>query len=456
MLIISFILSVLSTLPGWGQVPGQKDPLEKYIAEGLVDNLVLQQKNVSLQKALLALETARSMFLPALDFQFNYQTANGGRAIMLPLGDLLNSAYATLNQLTGTQDFPQLENETISFMPRDYYDTHIRTSVPIVNTDLLYNKKISKQQIVLHEDEVAIYRRELVKEIKSAFYNYLSAVKALEISQSSLRLAEEGKRVNEKLLENGKGLPAYVLRANSEIASEQATITAARRQVDNARLLFNSLLNRPADSLIDTSFNVEGELEQACIRLNGEAGITGREELKSTDQMILLKETVVKMNKSYLIPKLNGFFDLGSQAENWKYNEQSRYYLAGFRLDLPLFAGNRNRQAVIQAQLDVKDARLNQEQIRQQLDVSVRFAQNGLKAAWGTYRSSQVQLEAAESYQRLIERGYRSGTNTYIETVDARDQLTAARMAMSISKYRVLIAAAELERETASYHFNEQ
>ena len=107
----------------------------------------------------------------------------------------------------------------------------------------------------------------------------------------------------------------------------------------------------------------------------------------------------------------------------------------------------------MQAQFDVKDARLNLEQVRQQLDVRVCMARNNLKAAWETYRSSQVQLEAAESYQRLIERGYRVGTNTYIEIVDARDQLTAARMSLIIRKYQVLLASAELEREAASYHF---
>ena len=450
-LIISIILCVLLVIPGWGQVPEKKDPLEDYIREGLENNLVLQQKNVSLDKALLALKTAKSMFLPAMDFQFSYQTADGGRTIPLPLGDLLNEAYATLNQLTGTQDFPPLQNETINFLPKDYYDTYIRTTVPIVNTDLFYNKKISRQQIVLREYELDIYRRELVKSIKSAFYNYLSAIRALEINQSSLQLAEEGKRVNEKLLENGKGLPAYVLRANSEIASVQARITDVRRQIDNARLLFNSLLNRPADSPVDTSFDVEGKLAGAYTQLNEETGITGREELKSVGQMIRLNETVVKMNRNYLVPKLNGFLNLGSQAEGWAFNDQSRYYLAGFRLELPLFAGNRNRQKIMQAQFDVTDARLNLEQVRQQLDVRVRVARNNLKAAWETYRSSQVQLEAAESYQRLIERGYRAGTNTYIETVDARDQLTAARMSLIIRKYQVLLASAELEREAASY-----
>ena len=60
-------------------------------------------------------------------------------------------------------------------------------------------------------------------------------------------------------------------------------------------------------------------------------------------------------------------------------------------------------------------------------------------------------MEAASAYQRLIERGYREGVNTYIETLDARNQLINASLLININEFKVLIAAAELERETASY-----
>ncbi|RXF67152.1 TolC family protein [Arcticibacter tournemirensis] len=450
-------MACLSCLPysmSQAQVLTEKNPLETYIAEGLKNNIVVQQKGVSLEKALLALQTAKSLFLPSVAFQMNYQTADGGRNIPLPLGDLLNGAYATLNQLTNSQNFPQLENQSITFLPKNFYDAKLRTTVPVINSDIVYNRKISAQQVVLQEFEVETYRRELVKNIKSAYFNYLTALNAVVIYQSTIDLASEGKRMNEKLLENGKGLPAYVLRANSEIAAAQAQFTQAKQQVENAKLYFNSLLNRPGDSPVDTAYNADAGLVRASVQLKEDSNPAGREELKSLQQGIRINETVVKMNKSYRIPKLSGFLDIGSQAEDWKYNDQSRYYLAGLQLDLPVFTGNRNQQKIKQASLDLRNAQLNLDLVKQQLELSSSVARNNLKAAWETYRSAQVQLEAAESYQRLIERGFRAGTNTYIETVDARTQLTSARMALLTNKYNVLAASAALERETASYTFS--
>lgn len=143
--------------------------------------------------------------------------------------------------------------------------------------------------------------------------------------------------------------------------------------------------------------------------------------------------------------------DLGSQAEQMRFNDQSRYLMLGLQFDLPLYSGNRNRIKIKQSQLELADASLNREHIQQQLKVSSQVAKNNLLAAWQNYQSSLKQLEAAVSYQRLIDKGYKAGTNTYIETIDARNQLTTAQLSTLVNKYNVLLAAAELERETATY-----
>jgi outer membrane protein TolC len=77
-----------------------------------------------------------------------------------------------------------------------------------------------------------------------------------------------------------------------------------------------------------------------------------------------------------------------------------------------------------------------------------------VESAYQNYQSALKQHAAAESYQRLIEKGYKEGVNTFIEAVDARNQLTSAQLLVTINQYRVLIANANLERETASFELN--
>ncbi|HWV70617.1 MAG TPA: TolC family protein [Pseudosphingobacterium sp.] len=446
-----FILVLFSLIYFPFFLKGQTSVLEGYIDEGMQNNLVLKRKNISLDKALLALKTAKSMYQPSVALQASYSTATGGRSISLPLGDLMNPVYATLNQLTNSQNFLMLENESINFLPKNYYDAKVRTTVPIINTDIIYNRKINEQQVTLQEFEVQTYERELIKNIKSAYFNFLNAQQAVKIYQSALRLAEESKRVNERLLESGKGLHAYVLRSNSEIEQVRAQVTQAVQQQVNARLYFNSLLNRDGETAIDAAYDADDALTKATILLQATPEISSREELKSLQQVIDINENVIKMNKKFSIPKISGFLDLGSQAEQMRFNNQSRYAMVGLQFDLPIYSGNRNRIKVKQSQLELEDASLNREYIKRQLQVSSNVAKNNLLASWQTYQSSLKQLESASSYQRLIDKGYQAGTNTYIETIDARNQLTGAQLSTLVNKYNVLLAAAELERETAAY-----
>ncbi|MBS1610535.1 MAG: TolC family protein [Bacteroidetes bacterium] len=433
-----------------------QNSLDSYIDSAFKNNIVLQQKNISLEKAEYALEIAKGYYYPTVAFQAGYQTAGGGRAIDLPIGDLLNNVYSTLNQLTQTNDFPRLKNQSINFLPTNFYDAKVRTTVPIINSDIKYNKLISTQQITLNKYEIEIYKRDLVKDIKTAYFNYLTALDAISIYQSSLQLANEGKRVNEKLVQNGKGLPAYVLRSNSEIENVKAQITNAAQQADNAKLYFNFLLNRNQDEPIDTNYDAINPIDMVPTLIAGNTTGAAREELKALQQSITLNETVLQMNKAVYYPKLNGFLDLGSQAQDWKFNSQSRYYMVGLQLDVPIFAGFRNKNKIKQSGLDVKNALLNLNQVKQKLDLSGSVARNNLVSVYQSFLSSQKQLEAAQAYQRLIERGYREGTNTFIETVDARNQLTQSQLLVSVNQYKVLIAAANLERETASFNLSNQ
>lgn len=216
-----------------------QETLERYIDSALVNNVVLQKKTIALKQAQYALKIAKGMFYPSLDVKADYLSASGGRNIDLPLGDMLNGVYGTLNQLTQSHRFPKIDNEQVNFLPHNFYDAKLRASVPIFNTQLIYHKKISRQKMKLSSYETAIYKRELIENVKTAYYDYLQAAKAISIYKSSFKLAKEGKRVNERLLEHGKGLPAYVMRAKSEVEEVKAQLTEAKQKADNAQRHFN-------------------------------------------------------------------------------------------------------------------------------------------------------------------------------------------------------------------------
>ncbi len=236
--------------------------LDGYIQEGLESNLLLKQKHISLEQANYSLKEANSYFLPSINFSAGYTHGQGGRSIDLPIGDLLNPVYGTLNELMSSDAFPQIENVKQTFFPNNFYDAHVRTSIPILNTDLNGNKSIQHGQVALKNHEIKIYQRELIKNIKIAYFNYMNALEAKKIFESALDLVQQNVKVNQSLLQNGKGLPAAVLRAQSEHENVRAQLNDAENNVKNAQNYFNFLLNKELSSPIETS-NFEPELEYA-------------------------------------------------------------------------------------------------------------------------------------------------------------------------------------------------
>src|SRR5215203_3867819 len=159
-LILTVALSMISF--SWALEAQSK--LEDYIFYGLDHNLVLEQKEISLDQAQQSLQIAKSYFLPSINVLADYTSGQGGRSIEFPIGDLLNPVYSSLNQLTQSDQFPQLENVKTNFFPKNFYDAKVRTSLPLINSDLYINKNIQGQKILLKEYEVETYRRQLVME----------------------------------------------------------------------------------------------------------------------------------------------------------------------------------------------------------------------------------------------------------------------------------------------------
>ena len=428
---------------------GQKSILDEYIEMGFEQNVVLQQKSISVEKALLALQSAQSLYQPTVAIQGGYQTGEGGRSISFPVGDMLNPVYATLNQLTKSNAFPQIANVETNFFPRNFYDVKLTSVMPIYNRDISINKEIQSQTLGIQKTDIQLYKRELVKNIKIAYLNYLMAHKAIGIYQNGLLLAQEGKKVNEKLLANGKGLPAYVLRSENEVVQMTSQLSEAERQVESAKMYFNFLLNRELLTEIKTNFNEQEALE--LLKKNPWAEVDQREELSLLKQAVTLQQSLVKMNESFYLPKLNGYLNIGSQSSNWDFNQKSTYYLLGMQVDIPIFSGKRNLNKIKQSAMDVDIAKKSLDLTNKQVNLALQMAQKNLIQTWVAFRASQKQFDLANAYSNLIDKGYKEGVNSYVETLDARSQWTNAHLLVNINQFKILIAAAQVEREAASY-----
>lgn len=419
--------------------------LDQYILEGLENNLVLREKNIELERSLLALKDAKSFFLPSLDFGASYTLANGGRTIGFPVGDLLNPVYSTLNQLTGSNAFPQLENVSEQLLPDNFYDARFRASMPILNTDLIYQRQIREKQVLLSEYELKIYRANLLQDIKLAYFNFCTAHTATEVIQSSMGLVEQNLHDNRSLLANGKGLPSSVLRAESEVENINALLIEAQSRKRNAAHYVNFLLNRPLDSEVEFEEHLPDPAYLA--ELMGDEDLSQRPEMLQIQTAETIQETALKAGKNFWVPKVNTYADLGSQSFDWAFDQDSKYALWGFNLSMPVFQGGRNRNQVYRAELGLKSVQNQKDLLGEKLALDLQLTKNEVLANQAALRSAEKKLESSAAYFRLVDRGFREGANSLIEFIDARSQFTQASLQKTINSYNLLKSIAQLERQ---------
>lgn len=427
--------------------PKAQSPLDSYIEQGIKSNQSIQQQNFMLEKNIYALKEAKSMFLPDVTFSSSYTKAQGGRTIGLPLGDLLNNVYSSLNQLTGSNAFPQVKNQKVLLNPDNFYDAHFRTSFPILSAELNYNKRIKEQQIDLQKEEILLYKRELVKEIKTAYYQYLKAVKAVEIYRSSLVLVKEGFRVNTALLKNDKANRTAVLRSENEVSKIDASLTSAITAEESAKNYFNFLLNRAlTDSITgDESFSLPPAQQLT------DQGVEGREELAKLKTTSGINNNITGLAKAYITPKISTFLDLGSQEFDWKFNSDSRYYLFGVSMEWNLFSFGKHTYKIKQAEADQKSIAAQTDYVKIQLQTELSVRRNELANALAQYHAAVTQLHTSETYYSDEMKLYKEGLAIYIELLDAQNQLIDARLQTNISLYNIWMAHAEIERATAGF-----
>lgn len=425
----------------------QESKLEGYIIEALENNQGLKQEQFQLNKSLYALKEARTLFLPDISLQGSYLKAQGGRTIDFPIGDLLNPVYASLNQLTGTSQFPELENQNVQLNPDNFYDAKFHTVLPLINAEIWYNEKIKRQQIDMQQAAINVYKRELIRDVKLAYYRYFQSIQAVKIYEDATGLVDENIRVSESMFRNGVGTATAITRAKTERQKIQTELSSSQNSQKNALAYFNFLLNAPLDRALEIDENEAIEMVQNL----GTGRADSRDELVQLKSAKDLYELNLKMKKSNFIPKVNTFLDLGSQGFDFNFDSQSQYYLLGLNLQWDLFAFGQNRYRAQQARADINIIEARTSQTERALQLQEVQASNNYYTAYLNLNSAESQLTLAKTYLKDQDKLFREGQLLYIELLDAQSEFTSANLQRSISLANVKIALAELERSQASY-----
>ena len=425
--------------------------LEGYLEEGLSRNLALRQKRFDLEQSVQALREARSRFFPSLALEARATWAGGGRAVEIPVGELLNDVHDALNTLLGVPRFPtDVGPQTLPIQPEREQETRLSVVQPLFVPRLTHDYRIKGLLKSSRDKELALYRRLLIGEIREAYYNHLKARGLVEVLEQSMDLLVENLRVSELLFARGKATEDVVFRARSEIAALRQEQAAGEKNQRISAAWFNFLLNRGLDEPIEGFTPDEvpacGEADPAADRARS---LALREELALTDIGLAVRREAVRLAESARLPELSAAFTYGIQGETYRFSTENDFWTASVLLRWQLYSGAQVRARAEQARLAEQGLVTRREEIRAQIRLEVETAWEDLEVARRSREAAEEGLNSARAYFDIIARKYEAGISSQIQYMDARTQFTRAEINRMIARYDSLIAWARFESVTA-------
>ncbi|BET65633.1 hypothetical protein ASA1KI_05510 [Opitutales bacterium ASA1] len=427
--------------------------IEAIVAEAFARNPGLLATETELARAEARLRAASSAFQPRIDVLARFTLADGGRTIDIPTGDLLNPVYETLDRLTGASTFPRIGNVSESLLREREQQTSLRLVQPLYRPEIGHGRRAAREEKRATESRVAVYRRDLRLQIQEAIHGYAQASVAVDIQTAALGLVAESLRVNESLRAEGRATADAVTRARAEVAGVEEQLAGAHRDALLARARLNVLLARPLDTPAPVLPRAALErTETALLSVDPTAlAVTtaAREELAALRAAVSAAEAVVEAADARRRPTVALAVEAGIQGENYRFGGDQDFATASVVAEWNLFDGRERRAAVAEAKSRARAAEWRLDEARRLLDLELRSALEDFHVARFAWRAAHDRAEAARSGWALVEARQREGTVAQLVVLDARTLLTSAELGLELSRNRLFIAAARVERAAA-------
>ena len=455
---INLLFVLLVVLSGWSRTAAaQPAPgvLDNYIEMGLKGNLALKQQEFSLEKSLQALREARGMFFPSVSIEVRYSRAGGGRVIDMPIGDLVNPIHNTLNQLLIAHGFSpvfpgNIPNEHIPFLRETEQESKLRIVQPVFQPAIYYNLKIKTDLSGIERARLKVFKRQLVEDIKSAYYTYLKTLEIKKLLDNTRVLLAENLRISESLFRNHKVTEEVVFRSKAELSKLDQQLSEAEKNNCLSASYFNFLLNRPMDTEIEVE---EGEAKPGLTEYNLEIltnrALAHRGEFEQLRGAIAAARHTANLHGAGLLPTVSAVFDYGVQGENFSFSGKDDYWMGSVLLSWNVFKGGQDAAKKKQAQYEGNRLQTQYDELENQIRLQVKEAFLNLDVAKKTIISNEDTLKSQEEAFSIVTKKYEQGMVPQIEYIKAQNDYTSAGIAHIIAGYDYYIKEAQLERVSA-------
>jgi outer membrane protein, heavy metal efflux system len=324
----------------------------------------------------------------------------------------------------------------------------VRQTIPAPGTSSNRAEAASARADVAQQSYQA-RRLELVGRVRRAYAAYYLADRELQLHREHARLAEQVTETSSAMYRAGRGAQQDVLRANLEVSRLHSALIQVEASREAARGLLNTLMGRDPASPLAAPANIDvGVLRQRATTLRSSEE---RPELAAQRSVVKAEERELAAARA---AGTWPTFMVGAQYMYMPTMTDRHNYGLMLSMSLPWFNARYGEQErAAEARLSAEQSALQSARLATQNETFA--ARQRLTAAAKTLDKLETSLlpEAQQSFESA-RASYRGGQLDSMALLEALRTLLDVRTERERAVVGLEMAAAELERATASYPLN--
>ncbi|WP_417201419.1 TolC family protein [Bizionia sp.] len=409
----------------------------------------------------------------AIDYalQNNYNAKTAANNIEAAKQKKWETTTIGLPQVSAKVDYQNWLKQQVSLLPGEITGGAPGTYVPVTfGTKQNINAAITLNQLIfdgsylvglqsaktylkiseLANEKTALSIREAVI---NAYGNVLVADKSIEIFKKNMLVLEKNLQDAKKIFQNG-------FNEEEDVEQLQITYSTVKSQLDKTKRLRDiglKMLNISMGNNIDNPLSLTDTLEEvmnANIDLNllsKTFSIEDHIDYKIAENDKTSKALLVKLEKSKALPSLTAFVNYGytGNAEDFSFfNSNQEWYnssLLGVSLNIPIFSSFQRRSRTQQATIELDNADIKLDQIKEQLNLGVASAKSDYTFSVENYGTAKKNLELAQRIEKKQQIKFFEGVGSSFDLSQAQNQLYTQQQNYIQSMLDVIAKKAALE-----------
>ena len=373
-------------------------------------------------------------------------------------GEKLKAYSAILPNVGLTGDYQRLDevssftisDRKVSLGDVDNYSVGLRVTQPIYAGGSIIPKLHAGRLFLLLADEtVQAAVQDVVYAAAHAYYNVLLNQHLLDISADAVRSAKAHLENVEQKRKGGIASDFDVLRAQVELSNFEAQLIQNKNAINIAKAQLLKVMGVSQESDVILSDELVYVASKFTMEQAVEIAYRSRPDLRGREFDIRLQKELLKIAKSRYLPVISGYYqNIWSKPDphSMMQIEWGHAWQTGLQATFPIFDGFAREGEIIKQKARLKQAQIDLVDSEETALFELTSARLSIENAEEFVQSQQLNLTRAKEGLRLAEVGYKEGTKTQVEMIDAQTALTTARVNYYQAIYSHVVAKLALQK----------